>query len=355
MVIAVHTSLHVPVLTEPVRFLTAYGQMGVPLFFVASALTLCISVDRRQTEPHAVMAFYIRRYFRIAPLYYLAIPVYLTLASVAHYLRHDEWALHPRYTLLNIGANLLFVHDLVPAAQNDIVPGGWSIGVEMLFYVMFPFLFRLFATKQVILRLVLALVITTGINLYVQILLGLPVKNGSFSYFIFINHFPVFIVGIGYYVAGTNGWTQSLGRPESILIFLVFTLAATITWYSAHDFAFVALPVLSAFAFVGLIHSLRLIKRHSRLLIWIGQLSYSMYITHFAVTSYFLPMMLKTFREELLRVPAELKLTVTYITVVSLTVLLAIVAERFIERPGISVGRCLITRMQNRPMPAETH
>ena len=36
--------------------------------------------------------------------------------------------------LLQHLANVLFIHSWVPSAQNTVVPGGWSIGVEAASY-----------------------------------------------------------------------------------------------------------------------------------------------------------------------------------------------------------------------------
>lgn len=73
-VIAVHSHQGIKNLSTPISWIFNYGQLGVQLFFIASALTLCLSTrERDETSPYY---FYIRRYFRIAPLYYFAIFLY---------------------------------------------------------------------------------------------------------------------------------------------------------------------------------------------------------------------------------------------------------------------------------------
>lgn len=47
-----------------------YGWSGVSLFFMLSAFTLCMSAESRRAEQHSIINFYIRRFFRIAPLFY---------------------------------------------------------------------------------------------------------------------------------------------------------------------------------------------------------------------------------------------------------------------------------------------
>lgn len=63
--------------------LTEYDARGVQLFFVLSAFTLYYSYHNRKTEQtHVFRNFFIRRIFRIAPMYYLGIIYYLIQNSI---------------------------------------------------------------------------------------------------------------------------------------------------------------------------------------------------------------------------------------------------------------------------------
>ncbi|HEY9657997.1 MAG TPA: acyltransferase family protein [Allocoleopsis sp.] len=68
LVILVHTSKSVEGLSFPISAISNYGQMGVQLFFIVSAYTLCLSMERRREERLKEVNFFIRRFFRIAPL-----------------------------------------------------------------------------------------------------------------------------------------------------------------------------------------------------------------------------------------------------------------------------------------------
>jgi peptidoglycan/LPS O-acetylase OafA/YrhL len=52
-----------------------FGAKGVQLFFLASAFTLFLSYNNRNREENknVLRSFYIRRFFRIAPMYYIGI------------------------------------------------------------------------------------------------------------------------------------------------------------------------------------------------------------------------------------------------------------------------------------------
>lgn len=132
LVILVHTSqrIYLPLNTY---LASSYGQMGVQLFFVLSAYTLCLSMDRGGSRS-SLSFYYLRRYFRIAPLYYFGIMFYVLSKVASGYNDTD-------LTFENVLSNVLFLHGFHPAANNTIVPGGWSIGLEMAFYLIFPFIF----------------------------------------------------------------------------------------------------------------------------------------------------------------------------------------------------------------------
>ncbi len=129
-VMAVHASQAAPDLLGVGRLLVDQGARGVQLFFVASALTLVLSWNSRND---GVIPFYLRRLFRIAPMFWLGILFFLWLDGFG-----------PRYFAPN-GINgvsvlltALFLHGWLPETITSVVPGGWSIAVEMTFYLMFP-------------------------------------------------------------------------------------------------------------------------------------------------------------------------------------------------------------------------
>jgi peptidoglycan/LPS O-acetylase OafA/YrhL len=77
MVIAVHATQYAQSLPQPVLAVTAQGARGVQLFFVISALALMISWHKRND---GAVPFYLRRFFRIAPMFWLGIAFFAGLA-----------------------------------------------------------------------------------------------------------------------------------------------------------------------------------------------------------------------------------------------------------------------------------
>src|SRR4051812_21304434 len=133
MVIATHVTYAVPELPYPVHRLTTFGWFGVQLFFLASCLTLMMSSDfeRSKTGSMNVGNFFIRRFLRIAPMYYLA-GLFYWFASP-----------HAGANLAQAISAITFTNAWGPAIMPtsggwQLVPGGWSIGVEFTFYFVFP-------------------------------------------------------------------------------------------------------------------------------------------------------------------------------------------------------------------------
>ena len=67
------------------------GGTGVTLFFIVSAFCLCLSMRTHQDEPSPTMRFYVRRVFRIVPLFYLWLAASWVRDWLLHGVRHPWW------------------------------------------------------------------------------------------------------------------------------------------------------------------------------------------------------------------------------------------------------------------------
>src|ERR1700722_4770417 len=100
MVMINHVTYAIPQLPWRVHQLGAFGWHGVQLFFLASAITLLMSssYERDRTGRVSSGDFFIRRFLRIAPMYYLAALLYWIITPSA------------RATLPKLLASLMFVN-----------------------------------------------------------------------------------------------------------------------------------------------------------------------------------------------------------------------------------------------------
>ncbi|MBB6611048.1 acyltransferase [Pontibacter sp. Tf4] len=114
---------------EAETFWGRIGLYGVAIFYVLSGLTLYHVYEARlQPSKAGLIDFYLKRVFRLFPLLWLIMPVYLIILPELR-----EWD----RILLNFTGLFGFV-----AWDKSIGTGVWSIGNEMVFYLFFPiFLF----------------------------------------------------------------------------------------------------------------------------------------------------------------------------------------------------------------------
>ena len=134
--------------------LLSWGGLAVDLFMLLSGFLMAHHyVLRRDQEPwdkpQTFATFWLRRFFRIAPLYYLLLAAALLLGPALGEYREaiervwpntaTEAARYSDQSLANIGAHLSFVFGALPEYAFRTALPDWSIGLEMQFYLAFPF------------------------------------------------------------------------------------------------------------------------------------------------------------------------------------------------------------------------
>lgn len=291
-VIAVHLSPWFHHLPAWIMAVSRFGQYGVQAFFVISAITICTTLEedaRRYSSRDTYRRFYVKRFFRIAPLYFVALAAYALIDDGA-LLMHSRMLLP--HGLVDVLANLLFIHEWVPGAINSVVPGGWSIGVEMFFYLLAPALFagcrtvRGLMAASLLVALVCAAFWYAGPCSHARACL---VQNNAFYYFWPPAQLPCFVVGIWVWrlarpVIAGDGWL----RPLALLGTVTFGALCSVLLYLcgvgdglSHGLAPFLAACVSA-ALLLLMSGLPKAILNFSLLAALGQNSYGVYIWNFA-------------------------------------------------------------------------
>jgi peptidoglycan/LPS O-acetylase OafA/YrhL len=348
MVIFVHTSQTINGLSAQVKAIADYGQIGVQLFFVASAYTLCLSQVKRQQESRS--AFFIRRFFRIAPLYYFAIIWYFLTDPFANILKIINIT-YFRYDFISVLANIFFLHGFVPSANNNIVPGGWSIGTEMAFYALFPMLFKLFSwasQKWGMMSLYGLTTISIFLNIIVQVIiwksLSPEIINDPFIYRNLINQLPVFLLGMTIFFQHQNGIRFQLPVIVQAIIFIAITIALEMLFANKEPWVLLLVTICSGLSFALLLNVLQEIKYSNKFLEEIGRVSYSMYIVHFSFSWFLVPGLKMTVESF---IDPHILLLMSFLLAAGSTFWVAKLSYKYIESPGILLGKLLITKLQN--------
>jgi peptidoglycan/LPS O-acetylase OafA/YrhL len=329
MVIAVHSSQYFEVLAS--YPLIAAGARGVQLFFVASGMTLCLSWTARDD---GALPFYVRRFFRIAPMFYLAIVFFIFTRGFGPSIYAPD-GIGLRHILMTA----TFTHGLMPDTITSLVPGSWSIADEMMFYAAFPLMMAVrvrWLTAAVIVGVVTVActMIENRLNPTVWAMSDTPWKAtwATFYNLWIVNQLPCFLFGI--LVAR---WIVE-DRPTPLPAALVVGAVALAVW-NVWGLPIRYWPLLSTPVQFGAIFSLfalglskwQPIVLVNPVICWIGKVSYSGYLIHLALITT-LPIAPTNFGQALA-------------IILTITIALSSMTYLWIERPFTRLGQRFARRL----------
>lgn len=325
--------------------LTNGGYAGVSLFFVLSAFSLCFALDARRGEPEIIKKFYLRRFFRIAPLFYLMLLIYWIRDAAL------LGVIHPVSEVL-INASLLF--NLFPAHITGFVWASWAIGILAILYLLFPLIYRWIRSLPAALILfIVSVLLSWGWSHFVlhygEAAGYLKTDDKNFALgFGFLQQLPVFVCGVIVYrlyfdyFSKLNARKREMYGWSCIILFIPFyALLLTdkmqnMLWgLSILHGICLALLVLG----VGLRPFGFLMNAQTSFL---GRTTYSMYLLHPLIVFSIIPFyrrIYNIFPNEMLGYVVSLFMTLAVLIPISL------VSYKYIERTGIALGEKLISRI----------
>ncbi len=315
------------------------GPRGVQLFFVVSAYTLCLSyAGRKGFEKNPINNFYLRRFFRIAPLFYLATFLYLYLGFSLE---------NKDFSFLNILTTITFTNGFFPQYINNIVFGGWSIAVEAFFYLIFPFLFTFMnSIRKTVLVTFVSIILFQNIRFF---FLSLPVVATTpdlqtYTFQFFPSQFPVFLIGMLFYVIHQKNPTKRERRIVMTFFMLIFILAISQYIFGVKV---IAGHYIYALIFGALLHFLH--TTHVKLLVnsftaYVGRISFSVYLIH---TAMFYLLSYYGILDTVPQIPI-LNFFIRFLLVTLLSFAFGSITYYEIERRGISYGKRIIDGIERK-------
>jgi peptidoglycan/LPS O-acetylase OafA/YrhL len=329
------------------RWLAAFagnGGSGVTLFFVVSTFSLFYTMPARLREPTPRFSFYLHRVFRIAPLFYALI--LLTMLR-------DRLLFGVTHSLSEIAGMATFVYNLIPGRQESFVWAGWTIGVEMLFYAAFPFIYA--RVRNIHGAVVFFLVSLLSWHIFLAFLQYLPLgetEKSSIAQWFVLRHLPIFALGgVAFFALRGHLRNESPGASQSHVGVLLVTVAVFVYYALLNGW----LPNLfgAGYYWQGVVYALavcglclwpwRLLV--NRLTIYLGKISYSVYLLHPTIVYAMGPLYNRIYEV----VPtASLALLICFTLTLFVVAVASTLTYRLIEEPFVRRGRRLYARMKEK-------
>ncbi len=354
LVILVHAAQHFETLSPAVFFLAYKGQYGVQLFFISSALTLFLSYAQRGSidQGNTVKFFLIRRLFRIAPAFYIAIILYSALIVL-----QPVSSMPNPIRIVDVILSIFFINGFFPGSINYVPPGGWSVAIEMIFYLLIPFFFARIKTLRTAIWFFLGTVVlaylSNRIGAYLMINythLDYAYQKTWYFYFWLPNQLPVFMLGILLFHVLKRHITLSKAMATLIIVLstvVMISLFYIIRFYKLED----AVPehILVGILFSCIVFAMskaRIGLLENKVTRELGKLSFSMYLWHFIILQG-----LAYVIRRVIHADPGIQVAILYLAGVPIIALVSSISYDRIEMKGIQAGKKVIEKMQRKPAP----
>jgi peptidoglycan/LPS O-acetylase OafA/YrhL len=318
-----------------IHFLHNLGIVSVHIFFILSGASIYIAYAQRMAHGLPVLNFLGQRLFRIAPLFWLLLAVQ---------------AITKGHSLPDIVYNASFAFAFISPSANSMLVGQWTLGIELLFYLLFPLMLVAVTQKQLILPVLLLLLACQ--QYYVSTVIQVPsdMSRHWSAYAQFISFCAYFFGGclIGkLYLANRNAIPRQWTWPLFILLLITLWPICMLTMDT--DIA-----GISGLLFIGLSLAITFVSAYIPVSIrWVwasaamGKSSYGVYLIHpvmWGYVSYSLSAMTD--------IPSATGTIAAIAITIGLSILFALVIETYYERP---IRRSGYRLLHITPQPVYSH
>lgn len=341
------------------------AKIAVDLFMMISGYLMAASASARaETEPLAKsnswLRFWLRRFFRLAPAYYLSLGLAVLLShpflggyKLLQDLNPTLWLAggvydpaRIEYTPLNILSHLSFLFGLHPKLSFSTFLPDWSLGLEMQFYFVFPALMLLMQRRGFFKITLLVSAFSIPIGFYI----ARHVQYYEPSLLLF--KLQYFIAGILVFKIVSTG----ANRNQMLMIACATILVSLESKYGRE---LLVLPsILLAMILFGCLERNHIMPKilgkliNSNLIKFASHTSYGVYLFHgfyisacgyiFTKNSYFVSF-----------TPLE-RVVAMFVFVTILAYITGYCVHRWIEIPGINFGRTISNQLFSRELRRST-
>ncbi len=313
-----------------------FAGHGVTMFFVLSGFLITfLLLKEAGTGTINIKKFYVRRAFRIWPIYYLV----LLVSSGVLWKATGTIDVPTFLYYFFFASNIPFILTTMQAGVEHF----WSIGVEEQFYLFWPWIVKYFRRRLVLLLVIL---ITLEVILRAATWYFFPFSVTAFL--LLVNRFDCMMLG---------ALGAVLYHAKSRLIRLLDNVPAQIAAYAviiilAANFRFINTiidgSIVAAATLIIIVGQIniknRVINLENRPMNFLGVISYGLYVYHPGVIK-----VLEALFPYLQIQNNTTKIFVLYVAASSLSILIAYISYRFFEKRFLDIKkRYMVVKSSNR-------
>jgi len=258
-------------------FVVKYSNVFVSYFFMLSGFVMIVAYHNK-TKIN-IFEYAKNRFARIYPLYLLGI----IMVAIVPFLQNE-------IIFSDLFLSLFMIQSWVPQKALTLNVPGWSISVEVFFYILFPFLFNL-VYKKVSIKNVSILIIAFWIisQVVYQFMILYPIENfplsaRDLSYFplLHLNEFLVGNLAGIYFVNNLCGNKRNYDLAILVVATLIILTLKFPTFFSYHNgmLAVLFIPLILLLSLnTGLVTTLF----KNKIFVFLGEISFAVYLLQFPV------------------------------------------------------------------------
>ena len=340
-------------------WLLGQNLYAVDVFIMVSGFVIFFLLDQKK---EAYGEFICRRFFRLYPVFIILFALSIPFSFVQLWnLQHSHQYLTPWLTSYftrefncswqhwrwNVLWHLVMLHGLVPdpwlnrSTALAFLGPAWSISLEWQFYLIAPLAFAAAVSQRPMHRIgicVFCLYLFLGRNLLPQNIYIGYITHGAFLPF----HVEYFFIGaVSYFIF------KNLPHPWADVFFPVSACAAMFLWHSSGN---KFIPIYFWILFMGLLcenpaaYSTRILSPlfNHPIAQFLGRISYSIYLSHVLIMTAAQYMLLRY----LPGLPQRVHFWTLLAATTAGTILVSALLYRYVEAPGIRLGRKLAPRLR---------
>lgn len=316
LVVIFHFGLNCFPFSEWQRFFSK-GNLAVSYFFTLSGFIMCYTYAQRKIT---FREFMVKRLGRILPVYLLGL--LLAVMFDVYYASAGHKPLGSRFAI-DTFMNALLIQSYFPGHALSVNSPGWSLSVEMFFYLLFPLLLLWYkgSTRSFIVCAAVFYVISQVAHLWMIQFWQVhkqPAMHEFINYFP-LNHLNEFILGMaGCYMMQQRG--KMLQNVYPLAVMVLICLALVYVPLSKHNGLIAPLFVL----FIATLAVKTPGWLSSQPLVYLGEISYSVYILQMPVFLIF---------SELNKHTLKLKTCLFFYLAIVFLLVVSAICYKYVEQP----------------------